>query len=236
VEASTTLNKFISNAKTVLDTLSKYHAKGLGAAGAGALALMDLTSEDSIILDQGKKALDLIKNGEITAENVAAVGNAIAITMQLRKGWKKFRSLDPNAPKTTKTPKTTSKTKPNYRDSLTTSIKTKNPKISDKDLNAIQGALDKLSNRGVFARARSRFGKPSEDYLAAQKLLREKGHFSESEISDILKQVMKHENGGVIKASTGMKTPWRLNFDGTSHQMEDIYKAFTDNLQSYDSK
>lgn len=236
VEASTTLNKFISNAKTVLDTLSKYHVKGLGAAGTGALALMDLTSEDSVILDQGKKALDLIKNGEITAENVAAVGNAIAITMQLRKGWKKFRSLDPNAPKTTKTPKTTSKNKPNYRDSLTTNIKTKNPKISDKDLNAIQGALDRLSNQGVFARARSRFGKPSEDYLKAQKLLREKGHFSESEISDILKQVMKHEKGGVIKASTGMKTPWRLNFDGTSHQMEDIYKAFTDNLQSYDSK
>ena len=46
----------------------------------------------------------------------------------------------------------------------------------------------------------------------------------------------QYAQGGVIKANDGMKTPWRLNFDGTIHQMDNIYKLFTDNVQSYDAK
>lgn len=46
----------------------------------------------------------------------------------------------------------------------------------------------------------------------------------------------QHAQGGIIKAQEGMKTPWRLNFDGTIHQMDNIYKLFTDNMQSYDAK
>lgn len=236
VKASTALNKVISNAKTVMDALSKYHAKGIGGAAVGALALMDLTSEDSLILDQGKKALDLIKNGEITVENVTAVGNALAMAMQLRKGVKKFRSLDPNAPKSTKALKTPSKPKPSFRDELATRIKTNNSKISKKDLDAIQAALDKIPKEGRFTNLRWRSSKPNEEYLKAQKLLREKGNFSEAEITEILKQVMKHAQGGVIKAETGVKTPWRRNFDGNIHQMDDIYQLFTENAQSYNAK
>lgn len=46
----------------------------------------------------------------------------------------------------------------------------------------------------------------------------------------------QHAQGGIIKATNGTQIPWRLNFDGTIHQMEDIYKLFTENVQSYDSK
>lgn len=46
----------------------------------------------------------------------------------------------------------------------------------------------------------------------------------------------QYAQGGVIKAQDGIKTPWRLNFDGTIHQMDNIYKLFTDNVQSYDAK
>lgn len=46
----------------------------------------------------------------------------------------------------------------------------------------------------------------------------------------------QHAQGGIIKAKEGVKTPWRLNFDGTMHQMDDIYKLFTNNIQSYDAK
>lgn len=46
----------------------------------------------------------------------------------------------------------------------------------------------------------------------------------------------QYAQGGIIKAQDGMKTPWRLNFDGTIHQMDNIYKLFTDNVQSYDAK
>lgn len=50
------------------------------------------------------------------------------------------------------------------------------------------------------------------------------------------KVATKQENGGILKAQNGLKAPWRLNFDGTAHQMDDIYKLFTENTQSYDSK
>jgi hypothetical protein len=40
----------------------------------------------------------------------------------------------------------------------------------------------------------------------------------------------QHAQGGIIKAQDGVKTPWRLNFDGTIHQMDNIYKLFTDNV------
>lgn len=50
------------------------------------------------------------------------------------------------------------------------------------------------------------------------------------------KVATKQENGGILKAQNGLKAPWRLNFDGTIHQMDDIYKLFTENVQSYDSK
>lgn len=50
------------------------------------------------------------------------------------------------------------------------------------------------------------------------------------------KEATKHEKGGILKAENGLKTPWRLNFDGTIHQMDDIYKLFIENIQSYDSK
>lgn len=240
VEASESINKMLAKASNIIENIPKGVKAGVGTTtgiAATSWAYLDLTSEDSAILSTSQKALEDIKNGEITAENVVAVGNGLMIALQLRKGFKNFRNLDPeyrgkNTVKPTDSPKTTV----GYRDTLTQQIKTKNPKISNKDLNAIQGALDKLSNQGVFARARSRFGKPSEEYLSAQKLLREKGRFSESEISEILNQVLKHEKGGVIKASTGMKTPWRLNFDGTTHKMEDIYNLFTENATSYDSK
>lgn len=46
----------------------------------------------------------------------------------------------------------------------------------------------------------------------------------------------QHAQGGIIKAQEGVKIPWRLNFDGTVHQMDSIYKLFTDNIQSYDAK
>jgi hypothetical protein len=39
----------------------------------------------------------------------------------------------------------------------------------------------------------------------------------------------KHKEGGILKAENGLKTPWRLNFDGTIHQMDTIYDTFTKN-------
>ena len=50
------------------------------------------------------------------------------------------------------------------------------------------------------------------------------------------KEAAKHAEGGVLKAQNGVKTPWRLNFNGSTHQIEDIYKLFTQNVQSYDAK
>lgn len=46
----------------------------------------------------------------------------------------------------------------------------------------------------------------------------------------------EYQEGGIIKAQNEIKTPWRLNFDGSVHQMDNIYKLFTDNVQSYDAK
>lgn len=50
------------------------------------------------------------------------------------------------------------------------------------------------------------------------------------------KETAKKAKGGILKANNGAKTPWRLNFDGTTHKMEDIYNLFTENATSYDSK
>lgn len=50
------------------------------------------------------------------------------------------------------------------------------------------------------------------------------------------KEAAKHEEGGILKAENGLKTPWRLNFDGTIHQMDAIYNTFTQNAQLYDAK
>lgn len=50
------------------------------------------------------------------------------------------------------------------------------------------------------------------------------------------KETAKHEKGGILKAQDGLKTPWRLNFDGVIHQVDNIYKLFTENAQLYDSK
>lgn len=50
------------------------------------------------------------------------------------------------------------------------------------------------------------------------------------------KEAAKHEEGGILKAQNGAQTPWRLNFDGTIHQMDTIYNTFTKNAQSYDAK
>lgn len=229
VNAAGSIYKFLDSTISFLNKIPKQATKAAAAtAGTAGLtwAYLDLTDEDSAILEQGKKALEAIKKGEINNETLIALGNGLAMAMQVRKGYRKYKNLDVKTPKV----------KTSYRDTLTTRIKAKNKKISPKDLNSIQTALDKLSNRGMFAKIRSRFGEPSEDYLSAQRLLREKGNFSEAEITEILKQVMKHAQGGVIKAETGVKTPWRRNFDGNTHQMDNIYQLFIENAQSYNAK
>jgi hypothetical protein len=43
-------------------------------------------------------------------------------------------------------------------------------------------------------------------------------------------EASKHDQGGILKAQNGVKTPWRLNFNGSTHQIDDIYKLFTDNI------
>ena len=241
VKASQNINKIIGSAIDFLNKIPKAATKTAkyGTVGAGLTwAYLDLTDEDSVLLEQGKKALADVENGEITAENIIAVGNALAVALQVRKGWKKFRSLDPNMPKPTKSGKTAKpkQSAPVYRDELIKRIKTNNESISQEDLNAINLALDKLTNKGAMTRARQALGGTNEELTVAKQVLREKGKFSEEEIADIIKQVLKHAKGGVIKASGGAEIPWRLNFNGTSHQMDDIYRLFVQNASSYDAK
>ena len=50
------------------------------------------------------------------------------------------------------------------------------------------------------------------------------------------KEAVKHKEGGIIKAENGMQTPWRRNYNGTSHLMDDIYNNFTQNISSYDAQ
>lgn len=240
VNASIQLNKQLSKAADILKKISKYHVM-VGGATVGALAAMDLTAEDSLILEAGQKAVEAIENGEITKENIAAVGNGLAIAFQLRKGLKKFRNLDPNMPKSTKPTKSTKSTSTaqsgsGYRDKLIERIKTKNTSISQEDLNEINNALDQLTNKGMLTKVRQKMGGTNKELIAARQVLRNKGNFTETEIDDIIKQVLSYAKGGIIKASGGVKTPWRLNFDGTSHQMDTIYQAFVQNKQSYDAK
>lgn len=247
VNLSEGIGKVLTSTLNGIRKIPKSVYTAAGVAGTSA-AYLDLTSEDSLILEQGQKALDAIKNGNITAETVIAVGNGLAVALQVRKGWKKFRSLDPNyvKPKSTKSKKSKTNTKeenvpakpvePNYRDQLTQHIRRKNPKIKESDLSAIQTALDKLANQGIWTKARNFRKGQNPDYLQAQKLLREKGKLSEAEIENALKNIMKHAKGGIIKAATGVQVPWRLNFEGTTHKMDQVYNLFTSNLQSYDAK
>jgi hypothetical protein len=66
--------------KLAKSPLGKTVGTTAGIAGT-AWAYMDLTDEDSVILEQGQKALDAIKSGNITAENLIAVGNGLAIAL-----------------------------------------------------------------------------------------------------------------------------------------------------------
>lgn len=239
VNFSEDINKFLSTTSDFLSKLAKSpvgKTVGTTAGIAGtAWTYMDLTSDDSIILEKGKQALDAIKSGNITAENVIAVGNSLAVALQVRKGWKKFRSLDPNYVKTksakskksktnTKEENTTAKpVEPNPRDKLTQHIKSKNPKIKESELSEIQDALDKFANQGIWATARSLIKGQNSDYLKAHKLLREKGKLTEAEIENVLNNIERHDKGGIIKAPKvadltlkqfKFKKPLDLNPDG----------------------
>lgn len=60
-------------------------------------------------------------------------------------------------------------------------------------------------------------------------------HFSDL-VDKQNKKTIKNKSGGVLKAQNGMQTPWRLNFDGQTHNMDDIYQKFIKNVSKYDSK
>ena len=47
------------------------------------------------------------------------------------------------------------------------------------------------------------------------------------------KEAAKHAEGGILKAQNGAQTPWRLNFDGSTHQMDNIYKLFNQYSPKY---
>ena len=48
--------------------------------------------------------------------------------------------------------------------------------------------------------------------------------------------ISSQKEGGVIKAENGMQTPWRRNYNGTSHLINNIYTNFTQNISNYDAK
>lgn len=61
-------------------------------------------------------------------------------------------------------------------------------------------------------------------------------HFKDLVDKQNKETISKQAKVGIIKAETGVQVPWRRNFDGTTHQMDNIYKLFTENIQSYDAK
>lgn len=50
------------------------------------------------------------------------------------------------------------------------------------------------------------------------------------------KEAIKHKEGGIIKAENGTQTPWRRNYNGTSHSMDDIYNNFIQNISNYNAQ
>ena len=262
VNASEKINQFLSATSNFLSKLAKSplgKTAGTTAGIAGAAwTYMDLTDEDSVILEQGKKALDAIKSGNITAENIIAVGNGIAMALQIRKGWKKFRSLDPshvnskptktkpaeastsetvqsakkkhkkNKNKETATPQTSTL---NHRDNLIAQIKINNPKISQSDLEEISDALNAYENSGFFGKTWSKLAGDKKK-IALKNLLSKKGKLSDGDIETYLSLVTKHKEGGVLKASTGIKVPTEFNLNNIDYDRLNELEDFT----SYDAK
>lgn len=262
VKASENINKFLATTSEFMSKLAKSplgKTTGTTAGIAGtAWAYMDLTDEDSVILEQGKKALDAIKSGNITAENIIAVGNSLAMALQVRKGWKKFRSLDPSyvkskptktKPVETNTSETVQSAKKkhkknknnetatpqtstlNQRDNLIAQIKINNPKISKSDLEEITNALNAYENSGFFGKTWSKIA-GDKNKVALKNLLSKKGKLSDGDIEAYLSSVTKHKIGGVLKASTGIKVPTKFDLSNIDYNSLNELTDFT----QYDAK